>query len=149
MSTYKTRVNPSEEAIQMGKTGIGIRFLLTREDTNGSMSVFEVRVPYAPVGWGHVQEVKLNCEIPSGDSNSCSRIIGGRLPLSSSDRCVMPSIKRPNSPIPQPQPCSINSPTESIPCSPPKKTCRWTRICRVKTDYDGEGRIVRFLTGQH
>jgi quercetin dioxygenase-like cupin family protein len=38
-------VNPSEEAIKMGATGIGIRFLLTREDTNGSMSVFEVRVP--------------------------------------------------------------------------------------------------------
>ena len=45
MSTHKTRVNPSEENIQMGATGIGIRFLLTREDTNGSMSVFEVRVP--------------------------------------------------------------------------------------------------------
>jgi quercetin dioxygenase-like cupin family protein len=44
MSTHKTRVNPSEENIQMGGTGIGIRFLLTREDTNGSMSVFEVRV---------------------------------------------------------------------------------------------------------
>jgi quercetin dioxygenase-like cupin family protein len=29
----------------MGATGIAIRFLLTREDTNGSMSVFEVRVP--------------------------------------------------------------------------------------------------------
>ena len=45
MSTHKTRVNPSEENIQMGATGIAIRFLLTREDTNGSMSVFEVRVP--------------------------------------------------------------------------------------------------------
>ena len=44
MTTHKTRVNPSEENIQMGATGIGIRFLLTREDTNGSMSVFEVRV---------------------------------------------------------------------------------------------------------
>ncbi len=45
MSTPKTRVNPSEESIQMGLTGIGIRFLLTREDTNGSMSVFEFSVP--------------------------------------------------------------------------------------------------------
>ena len=45
MITHKTRVNPSEETIHMGPTGIGIRFLLTREDTNGSMSVFEVRVP--------------------------------------------------------------------------------------------------------
>lgn len=45
MRTHTTRVNPSEQAIQMGATGIGIRFLLTREDTNGSMSVFEVRVP--------------------------------------------------------------------------------------------------------
>ncbi len=45
MSTHRIRVNPSEETMQMGATGIGIRFLLTREDTNGSMSVFEVRVP--------------------------------------------------------------------------------------------------------
>ena len=45
MSTHTTRVNPSEETIHMGQTGIEIRFLLTREDTNGSMSVFEVRVP--------------------------------------------------------------------------------------------------------
>ncbi len=45
MNACKTRVNPSEEAIQMGASGIGIRFLLTREDTNGTMSVFEVRVP--------------------------------------------------------------------------------------------------------
>src|SRR3974377_392646 len=45
MNTEKTRVNRSEEAMQMGATGIGIRFLLTRDDTNGSMSVFEVRVP--------------------------------------------------------------------------------------------------------
>src|SRR5262249_40074513 len=45
MSTQKTTVNPSEETIQMGATGIAIRFLLTREDTNGGMSVFEVRVP--------------------------------------------------------------------------------------------------------
>jgi quercetin dioxygenase-like cupin family protein len=45
MSKHNTRVNPSEEAIQMGASGIGIRFLLTREDTNGTMSVFEVRVP--------------------------------------------------------------------------------------------------------
>ncbi len=45
MGTDKTRVNPSEEILQMGPTGIGIRFLLTRADTNESMSVFEVRVP--------------------------------------------------------------------------------------------------------
>jgi mannose-6-phosphate isomerase-like protein (cupin superfamily) len=47
MVTPKTRVNPSEENIPMGvgPTGIGIRFLLTRDDTNGSISVFEVRVP--------------------------------------------------------------------------------------------------------
>ena len=45
MDTQKTRVNPSEETMQMGATGIGIRFLLTQEDTNGSMSVFEVYVP--------------------------------------------------------------------------------------------------------
>jgi quercetin dioxygenase-like cupin family protein len=45
MSTQKTIVNPSEEIIQIGATGIGIRFLLTHKDTNSSMSVFEVRVP--------------------------------------------------------------------------------------------------------
>ncbi len=45
MSTGTTGGNPSEETIQIGATGIGIRFLLAREDTNGSMSVFEVRVP--------------------------------------------------------------------------------------------------------
>jgi quercetin dioxygenase-like cupin family protein len=45
MITQKTRINPSEEAIQIGATGIGIRFLLTRADTNDSLSVFEVRVP--------------------------------------------------------------------------------------------------------
>src|SRR3974390_322837 len=44
MSTQKSRVNASEESIQIGSTGIAIRFLLTREDTNASMSVFEVRV---------------------------------------------------------------------------------------------------------
>ena len=45
VGTNMTNVNPSEEIIHMGPSGIGIRFLLTREDTNGSMSVFEVRVP--------------------------------------------------------------------------------------------------------
>jgi quercetin dioxygenase-like cupin family protein len=45
MSTNKTRVNPSEETIHIGKIGIEIRFLLTREDTNGNLSVFELRVP--------------------------------------------------------------------------------------------------------
>jgi len=42
MST-KARVNPSEETIHIGP--LGIRFLLTGDDTNGSMSVFEVTVP--------------------------------------------------------------------------------------------------------
>jgi hypothetical protein len=36
-------VNPSEEVIRIGP--LGIRFLLTGEDTNGSVSVFEVTVP--------------------------------------------------------------------------------------------------------
>ena len=45
MGTHTIRVNPSEETIQIGTSGVGIRFLLTREDTNGSMSVFEFRVP--------------------------------------------------------------------------------------------------------
>jgi quercetin dioxygenase-like cupin family protein len=45
MGTQNIRANPSEETIQMGPTGIRIRFLLTREDTSGSMSVFEFGVP--------------------------------------------------------------------------------------------------------
>lgn len=39
----QTTVNPSEEIIRIGP--LGIRFLLTGEDTNGSVSVFEVTVP--------------------------------------------------------------------------------------------------------
>lgn len=39
----QTEVNPSEETIKIGP--LGIRFLLTGEDTNGSVSVFEVTVP--------------------------------------------------------------------------------------------------------
>jgi len=45
MSAHTTRVNPSEETIRIGQTGIEIRFLLTRDDTNSSLSVFEFRVP--------------------------------------------------------------------------------------------------------
>src|SRR5512146_2607733 len=36
-------VNPSEEIIRIGP--LGIRFLLTGDDTNGSVSAFEVTVP--------------------------------------------------------------------------------------------------------
>jgi quercetin dioxygenase-like cupin family protein len=35
--------NPSEETIRLGP--IGVRFLLTGEDTKGSMSVFEILIP--------------------------------------------------------------------------------------------------------
>jgi quercetin dioxygenase-like cupin family protein len=45
MSAQKTRVNPSEETIRIGQNGIEIRFLLTRDDTNDNLSVFEFRVP--------------------------------------------------------------------------------------------------------
>ena len=38
-----TRVNPSEEAIRIGP--LGIRFLLSGGDSNGSVSVFELLVP--------------------------------------------------------------------------------------------------------
>lgn len=37
------RVNPSEEAIRIGP--LGIRFLLTSDDSNGNASVFEMLVP--------------------------------------------------------------------------------------------------------
>jgi quercetin dioxygenase-like cupin family protein len=40
---HTTRVNPSEETIKIGP--LGIRFLLTGDDSNGSVSVFEVLVP--------------------------------------------------------------------------------------------------------
>ena len=43
MQQRMTRVNPSEEAIKTGP--IGIRFLLTGDDSGGSVSVFEVSVP--------------------------------------------------------------------------------------------------------
>jgi quercetin dioxygenase-like cupin family protein len=43
MEKRMTKVNPSEETINIGP--LGIRFLLTSDDSNGSMSVFEVRVP--------------------------------------------------------------------------------------------------------
>ncbi len=43
MQRLLTRVNPSEETIQIGP--IGIRFLLTGGDSRGSASVFEVVVP--------------------------------------------------------------------------------------------------------
>lgn len=45
MRTQKPSVNPSQEVIQIGASGIVIRFLLTRDDTNGLMSVFEFSVP--------------------------------------------------------------------------------------------------------
>ena len=43
MEQGATRVNPSEETIKIGR--LEIRFLLTGDDSNGSVSVFEVLVP--------------------------------------------------------------------------------------------------------
>jgi quercetin dioxygenase-like cupin family protein len=43
MQKRMTRVNPSEETIKIGP--LGIRFLLTGDDSGGSASVFEVSVP--------------------------------------------------------------------------------------------------------
>jgi quercetin dioxygenase-like cupin family protein len=43
MHQHTTKVNASEETIQVGP--IGIRFLLTGDDSNGSVSVFEFSVP--------------------------------------------------------------------------------------------------------
>jgi len=43
MEQRTTRVNPSEEIIKIGP--LGIRFLLTGDDSNNNMSVFEVLVP--------------------------------------------------------------------------------------------------------
>ncbi len=43
MQQLGTRVNPSQETIEIGP--LRIRFLLTGDDSNGSVSVFEVFVP--------------------------------------------------------------------------------------------------------
>ncbi len=43
MQQDETRVNPSEETIKIGR--VEVRFLLTGDDSDGSLSVFEVRVP--------------------------------------------------------------------------------------------------------
>src|SRR4051812_35460795 len=43
MQQRTTRVNASEETIKIGP--LGIRFLLTGDDSNGSVSLFEVVVP--------------------------------------------------------------------------------------------------------
>ena len=43
MQRHTTRVNPSEEIIEIGP--LRIRFLLTSHDSNGSISVFELFVP--------------------------------------------------------------------------------------------------------
>ena len=43
MQLHTTRVNPSEETINIGP--LKIRFLLTGDDSNGSVSVFEILVP--------------------------------------------------------------------------------------------------------
>jgi hypothetical protein len=43
MQQRTTRLNPSEETIKIGP--LGIRFLLTGDDSNGGVSVFEVLVP--------------------------------------------------------------------------------------------------------
>ena len=43
MQQRTTKLNPSEETIKIGP--LGIRFLLTGDDSNGSVSVFEVLVP--------------------------------------------------------------------------------------------------------
>ncbi len=43
MQQQMTTVSPSEETIKVGP--VGIRFLITGDDSNDSVSVFEVRVP--------------------------------------------------------------------------------------------------------
>ncbi len=43
MQQHTTGINPSEETIEIGP--LGIRFLVTGEDSHGSASVFESRVP--------------------------------------------------------------------------------------------------------
>ena len=57
--TTQTVTNPSEERIDLGE--LAVRFLLTGEDTNGSVSVFEMDVPggtrlRAPTHWNDSYE---------------------------------------------------------------------------------------------
>ena len=59
MQQRTTKLNPSEETIKIGP--LGIRFLLTGDDSNGSVSVFEVLVPVgqklaAPAHKNHAYE---------------------------------------------------------------------------------------------
>ena len=55
MQLRAIRVNPSEEIIEIGP--LGIRFLLTGDDSNGSVSVFEF---FVPVGQKLVAPAHMN-----------------------------------------------------------------------------------------
>ncbi len=55
MQLRAIRVNPSEEIIKIGP--LGIRFLLTGDDSNGSVSVFEF---FVPVGQKLVAPAHMN-----------------------------------------------------------------------------------------
>ncbi len=64
MRQSTAKVNPSEESIRIGP--LGIRFLLTGDDSNGSVSVFEVLVP-----------VGEKLAAPAHKNDACEEILHG------------------------------------------------------------------------
>src|ERR1700722_3394147 len=64
MQLHTTRINPSEETIKIGP--LGIRFLVTGEDSQGSVSVFEVRVPAGQI----CRQTERRCSAHNGLTRS-------------------------------------------------------------------------------
>ncbi len=63
-------VNPSEETIRIGP--LDIRFLLTADDTNGAVSVFEVTVPAGQKG--HRSRARPSCVHPARRRSSLRQL---------------------------------------------------------------------------
>ena len=76
MQSRTSRVNPSEESIQIGP--LTIRFLLTGDDSNGGASVFEV---FVPVGQKQAAPALLNTfPVPSETDSQADHPSGHLLP---------------------------------------------------------------------
>ena len=95
MQQGTTRVNASEETIKIGP--LGIRFLLTGDDSGGSVSVFEVLVPIgqklaAPVHKNDAYEEVLygieGISLPGRLTARPSRLVLGKRYVSPEARCT-------------------------------------------------------------
>src|SRR2546430_14370316 len=94
MQQRTTRVNASEETIKIGP--LGIRFLLTGDDSSGSVSVFEVLVPVgqklaAPAHKNDAyEEILYGIEgvLPGRLRARQSRLVPGRRCASPEARCT-------------------------------------------------------------